>query len=121
MEMAAVQKDQTIKRVSSQLTWKNPVMEVKLRSGNVGLILSGFAIKIYLMHGCSFYYWSRGRSSAGEGLLQLPDVSNFPGPPSGILIIFPLDMFFSVINFQLSYAYLKATDYRDSTVVKTEL
>lgn len=45
--------------MTENLTWTNPVMEVKIMFGNFGLILSGYAIKINLMHGCSFYYWSR--------------------------------------------------------------
>lgn len=82
MEMTAVRKNQTIKEMSSQFTWTNPVMEVKIEKK----ILSGYAIKTTLMHGCSFYFWSRdfkslfpkdiiagvrlgrGSSSAGEGL-----------------------------------------------------
>ena len=34
MEMTAVQKNQTIKEMSSQFTWTNPVMEVKIEKKN---------------------------------------------------------------------------------------
>ena len=36
LKIAAIHENRAIKKVSSQLTWTNPVMEVKLRSGNLG-------------------------------------------------------------------------------------
>ena len=58
LNIEVVHEDQTVKKdkkMSSQLTWKNPVMEVKSCLGNFGQFLSCYAIKTHLMHGCIFY------------------------------------------------------------------
>ena len=59
MEMTAVQKNQTIKEMSSQFTRTNPVMEVKIEKK----ILSGYATKTTLMQAAV--------STSGVGILSL--------------------------------------------------
>lgn len=83
-------------------------MEVKLRLGNYEQILSGRAIKTYLLHGCLFCYWEYNSFRADcDQIGRRERMRGYPTSHTSRyqkLKSVPLVYAFSVIYYQLSQA-----------------